>query len=222
MVRVKMCGIRSIDECRQALDAGVDAIGLLVGQVHASSDFISQPTAIDICDSIGPFVVPVLVTHLSDPDEIADLAAPIRCLAIQAHSDMSPADLRDLRRKVHPRRLIGKVSVDGPSAIDRSDSIQTAVDAILLDSIDRSTDRVGGTGMTHDWSLSATIVSRVRTPVILAGGLTESNVGDAIRQVRPWAVDVNSGVKRQDGTRSGELMARFAYAAKMSNLESVP
>lgn len=214
MVRVKICGIRSVEECRQAVEAGADAIGLLVGQVHASRDFISPQTAIDICRSVGPFIVPVVVTHLEDLQAIAELVRQIPCLAVQLHSDLDPADLARLKPLIEPRTLIGKVSVDGPAALARAESLQDHVDALVLDSIDRATDRVGGTGLVHDWSISAAIVARVRVPVILAGGLTERNVGEAIRQVRPWAVDVNSGVKLADGSKSTESIAGFVAAAK--------
>jgi phosphoribosylanthranilate isomerase len=76
------------------------------------------------------------------------------------------------------------------------------------------TDRVGGTGKTHDWSLSAKIVANCKVPVVLAGGLTPQNVMHAIHIVRPFAVDVNSGIERADGRKSEERIYRFIEAAR--------
>jgi phosphoribosylanthranilate isomerase len=85
---------------------------------------------------------------------------------------------------------------------------------LILDTYDPVTGRHGATGKTHDWSLSRQIVLQSRRPVILAGGLTEANVGDAIRAVRPWAVDVHTGVEDADGTRNFDKLRSFIARAK--------
>jgi len=79
------------------------------------------------------------------------------------------------------------------------------------------TDRVGGTGKTHDWSLSAKIVANCKVPVVLAGGLTPQNVMEAIHIVRPFAVDVNSGVEKPDGRKSKERIFRFIAAVRSAS-----
>ncbi len=81
-------------------------------------------------------------------------------------------------------------------------SLERHVDAIILDTYDPETGRGGATGKTHDWDLSRAIVEAVAAPVILAGGLTPANVAEAVRRVRPWGVDVHTGVEEPDGTRS--------------------
>lgn len=111
--------------------------------------------------------------------------------------------------------MIAKISVEGPSAIERALELDHQVDAIVLDSINRAKGQVGGTGIIHDWEISAEIVRHVSTPVILAGGLTPVNVRDAIRQVQPWAVDVNSGVRNKDGFKDSNLIRAFIVASKM-------
>jgi phosphoribosylanthranilate isomerase len=105
--------------------------------------------------------------------------------------------------------VIEKVSVQGRRAFDRAREIESSVDAIVLDSLDPMTDRLGGTGKTHDWSLSGKIVANCKVPVMLAGGLTPQNGMEAICIVRPFAVDVNSGVERPDGRKSEERICRF-------------
>jgi phosphoribosylanthranilate isomerase len=214
MVRVKICGIRSREEAEIAVAAGADAIGLLVGQIHESPDFISAETAREICAALGPFVVPVLVTHLTDLAAITELAQQVPAWAIQLHSDLSCEALHQLRRTLAPRKLLGKVSVEGPGAVARALEIDNFVDALLLDTCDRATNRVGGTGLVHDWNLSSQIARQSRVPVILAGGLTAANVVEAIDRVHPWGVDVNTGVKGDAGRKSAVRCGQFVCAAK--------
>jgi len=216
MTRVKLCGMTSRAECALAVRFGADAIGLLVGQVHAAVDFVSPEQAKELCLTVPPFVTTVLVTHVEDVDEIGRLATMVPCPVVQAHSDLSVGELRTLRESLRPRRLIAKVSVEGEEAADRARSLEGVADAILLDSRDRSTDRVGGTGLVHDWSISARIVERISTPIILAGGLNPTNVGRAIRTVRPWAVDVNSGVEDPSGSKNEDKVRAFVAAARAS------
>ena len=214
MTRVKICGLTSVAEAKLVHHQGADAVGVLVGQVHRSPDFVEPDVACDIVAALGPFVTPVLVTHLEVPEEIRRLARKIACSVVQLHSDLPPALLRGLRKDLHPRKIIGKVSVENETAVERAKTIAPLVDAIVLDSVDRVADRVGGTGLIHDWTVSAKIVVAVRVPVILAGGLNPANVGQAIRRVKPWAVDVNSGVETKNGRKSYELVRRFIQAVR--------
>jgi phosphoribosylanthranilate isomerase len=209
VIRIKICGITSVAEASLAERYGADAIGLLVGRRHRARDFVKRDAARRICQSIVPFVTPVLVTHLEEPNEILRLAEAVPCPVLQLHSDLSPSVLATLRDRLRPKKVVGKVSVQGRDALDRAREIESSVDAIVLDSIDPTTDRVGGTGITHDWSLSAEIVANCKVPVVLAGGLTPENVAEAIHIVRPAAVDVNSGVERPDGHKSEERLSRF-------------
>lgn len=214
MLRIKICGITSVAEASLAERYGADAIGLLVGRRHRARDFVKPDVAREICLSVVPFVTPVLVTHLQEPSQILKLADAVPCSVLQLHSDLSPSLLAFLRDQLRPKKVIGKVSVQGKDALDRARKIESSVDAVVLDSIDRATDRVGGTGITHDWSLSAEIVASCKVPVVLAGGLTPENVGEAIHIVRPSAVDVNSGVERPDGHKSQERISRFIEAVR--------
>ena len=217
MVRIKICGITSVTEASLAELHGADAIGLLVGRQHRACDFVKRDVARKICQSVVPFITPVLVTHLEDPNQILTLADAVPCPVLQLHSDLSPSVLAILRERLRPKKVIGKVSVQGTDAFDRAHEIESSVDAIVLDSVDPATDRVGGTGRTHDWSLSAKIVASCRVPVILAGGLTPENVTEAIYIVRPSAVDVNSGVERPDGRKSEERIPRFIEAVRAAS-----
>lgn len=213
VVRIKICGIRSAADARLAERLGAHAVGVLVGRVHASADFVEPAEADRIARGVGPFVVPVLVTHTEEADALVRLAGAVACPVVQVHSDLDRAALGELRRRLAPRKIIGKVSVEDETALERARDIAPSVDAIVLDSRDRSTNRVGGTGHVHDWSISARIVAVSDVPVILAGGLTPENVAEAIRVVRPWGVDVNSGVKGSDGRKDEDRVRRFIAAA---------
>jgi phosphoribosylanthranilate isomerase len=220
MVRVKICGITSPEEARLAERLGAHAVGLLVGRVHASADFVEPAVAGLIARSLPPFVAAVLVTHVDEPDELVRLASEVPCPVVQLHSDLDGAALRELRPRLDPRKIIGKVSVEDATALDRAREIEPFVDAIVLDSRDRATERVGGTGLVHDWSISARIVASASVPIILAGGLTPENVAAAVRAVQPWGVDVHSGVESSDGRKDEGRMRRFIAAAAMADAVS--
>lgn len=217
MTRVKICGIRSLVDLQIVVQHGADAIGVLVGQLHSSSDFIPTELAAEICRRTQPFVTTVLVTHIEDADAVLALARSVPTAAVQLHSDMTPTLLRKLRLELAPRKLIAKISVENATAIERARELDRQVDAVVLDSVNRTTGQVGGTGITHDWGISAQIVKEISTPVILAGGLTPANVRAAIRQVRPWAVDVNSGVRNSAGSKDSGLVRAFIEASKMQD-----
>ena len=213
-MHVKICGIKTVMDAQLAEQCGADAIGVLVGRVHRSKDFITLKTAAEICGTVGPFTATVLVTHFEDPEKILQLAEQVSTSAIQLHSDLPPQTIRMLARKLSPRKIIAKVSVDGPDAIHRARKVSKYADAILLDSINPETKQVGGTGHTHDWTLSAQIVKESSIPVILAGGLTPKNVARAIQRVNPYGVDVNTGVKNRAGGKSQKRIREFLRLAK--------
>jgi phosphoribosylanthranilate isomerase len=213
--KIKICGLRTLRDLEICLRAGVDAIGLLVGRVHASRDFISLETAREIARRTPPFITPTLVTHLEDMPEVARLAHAAGCRAIQLHGEMTKADVEAIR-KLTSLPLIARVSVEDTNSIDRARELAEVADALVLDSIDRAANQVGGTGHTHDWSISARIRRAVTIPVILAGGLTPANAAAAIQTVKPWAVDVNTGVKGKDGGKSAHKIMQFVRQARQA------
>jgi phosphoribosylanthranilate isomerase len=213
--RVKICGIRDYADLTAALDAGADAVGFLVGQLHPSTDFVELSLARQLAQAVPPFVATVLVTHEQDLVAIALFGETVPTQYIQLHSDLSPEQLAIARERLRPRMVIGKVSVEDESSVRRALEISPVVDAVLLDSINRSTGQVGGTGLTHDWTISSQIRRRIDRPVILAGGLNPNNVREAIEAVRPAAVDVNSGVEEQGGRKSIRRATEFVARVRL-------
>src|SRR5689334_6673272 len=147
MVRVKICGVTSPAEARLAERHGAHAVGVLVGRVHVAPDFVERAVADVIARTLPPFVAGVLVTHLDEPEAVDALVDSLSFPVVQLHGDPSVAALRELRTLLSPRKIIGKVSVEGEAALERAREIEPFVDAVVLDTRDRATDRVGGTGM---------------------------------------------------------------------------
>lgn len=214
MVRVKICGNKRAGDALKAVEYGADAIGLLVGQKHASPDFIDIEQARGIVALLPPFVASVLVTHLVLPDEITPLARKIGVNTIQLHGETTPDQTAQIKKTLPYIKLYKAIHVTGDKSIVNAESYTNSVDAILLDTINVSTDQVGGTGKIHDWGISRKIVQKASLPVILAGGLNPDNVKEAIEKVKPFGVDVNSGTKGRDGYKDPKKLQAFIERAK--------
>ena len=208
MVFVKVCGIQTWEEAGAALACGATALGFLAGLTHRAEDEIGEAAARAIVRRLPAHAAAVLVTHLLDPERVAALAASIGARTVQVHGDMAIPDLRRLRVLAPNARLLKAVHVTGDDALGRALDYAADSDRLVLDT--RTADRLGGTGRTHDWSVSARIVAAVAPlPVYLAGGLTPENVAEAIARVRPAGVDVNSGVEDANGRKDSERMRAF-------------
>jgi len=211
---VKLCSIKNENDIRAVIDSGANAAGFLVGQVHSSNDFISPSKAAELVSLLPQQITPVLVTHQTKFESIADLIDETSITTVQLHGDFDVEQIKMLRSSLsHQIKLIGVFHV-GVTALELLPSLCSYVDTILLDSCNPSTGQVGGTGMTHDWNQSAEIVRKATVPVILAGGLKPENVSAAIKKVKPFGVDVNSGVKDSQGFRSYERCISFVRNAK--------
>ena len=198
-MRVKICGIRTEEDLKAAVESGADAIGFLLGQVHPSRDFILPGTAARLVRALPPWVSPVIVTHLTEPDEILELSDRTGITTIQLHGGSSPSEAQKVRDALPPSgKIIVTLHLDRETDFVVFKDYYPAADAFLIDSYDEATGRVGGTGKTNDWELAAKFVAESPLPVILAGGLNPENAADAIRTVRPYGLDANSGLKNKE------------------------
>jgi phosphoribosylanthranilate isomerase len=214
MIHVKICGIRRLDDALAALAFGADELGFLVGQKHHSPDFLDESDAAAMVGALPPKVSSALVTHLADPDDIVTLATAIGVTTIQLHGDTSPAQAAVIKHRLPHIKTYKAIHVVDAQSINTARQYVNAVDAIVLDTVNLAANQVGGTGQTHDWSISRRIVKQLPIPVILAGGLNPDNVNDAIRHVHPFGVDVNSGTKGADGYKDHARLQRFIDSAK--------
>ena len=212
-MKVKICCVSSLDEARMAVSAGAAAIGLV-------SEMPSGPGVIpeDLIGEISAWATGKVETFLLTSLQIAEgiIAQQRRCnTSVLQLCDTVPAETYARLRTALPRiRLVQVIHVAGPDALDQALAVAPHVDALLLDSGNPAlpTKQLGGTGRTHNWDISAKIVKVSPVPVYLAGGLRPGNVAAAIESVRPYGVDVCSGV-RSGGRLDGDKLANFMLAA---------
>jgi len=199
-VRIKICGVTSVEDALAAVRLGADALGFNFWP--DSKRYVSPSTAEAIIARLPPFVTTVGVFVNQPEGEIRAIASESGVQVFQLHGDEPPDFCARL-----PLPVIKAIPVDQVKTLSRLLSYE--VSAFLLDTPSRG---FGGSGVPFDWSL-AEGVSEV-APVILAGGLTSENVAAAIRAVRPYAVDVASGVESAPGVKDQAKMARFIAAAR--------
>ena len=207
--RVKICCMASVEELRLAVDAGADAVGL-VAEMPSGPGPIADELAAEIALAVPPGVTAFLLTSRETAPEIVAHALAVGVSTVQIVRHVDRAE-HDAIRRIDPRlRVVQVVHVEDGGAVELARPYAETADALLLDSgrPSAAVAELGGTGRAHDWAVSRRIVEAVRRPVFLAGGLKPENVGEAIAQVRPFGVDVCSGL-RPDGGLDGERLTRL-------------
>jgi len=196
VIRVKICGVTSVDDARMAAEMGASAVGLVFWPQSPRAVEIEQ--AKRIVAALPPFVSAVGV-FVNQP-EAADIAREVGLSAVQLHGDEPPDSYRSL-----PVRVIKAVAVTGNGSGDLAAAIPASA-TVLLDAHDPV--KRGGTGRAIDWTVAAAVARR--RPIILSGGLTADNVVSAVEAVRPYAIDVSSGVESAPGRKdAAKLRALF-------------
>ncbi|HRK77002.1 MAG TPA: phosphoribosylanthranilate isomerase [Thiobacillus sp.] len=201
-VRVKICGITRLQDLHAACDAGADALGFVF--YEKSPRHLAIDSAAMLVRALPPFVQSVGLFVNAEPAFIEQVlrAAPLDLL--QFHGDETPADCMR-----YGRPWIKAVRVNRDTDLLECAADFDAARGLLLDAWVPGVP--GGTGERFDWSLIPPDLSR---PIVLSGGLTPDNVAEAVRSVRPWAVDVSSGVEASKGIKDAHKMARFIANAK--------
>ena len=195
LMKVKICGIKSERDLAMAINAGADAAGFITEVPVDSPRKITLNEASRLIALVPVFVTSVLVIMPKNADEAIEMIHAARPNAVQIHNSLPINELREIRQT--GVKLIKTIPVpihaDVRMLLDIIKDLSGIVDAVLLDTaLDGKT---GGTGVVHNWELSSDIVRKTSLPVILAGGLNPKNVMDAVRCVRPYAVDTASGVE---------------------------
>lgn len=206
MVKVKVCGITREEDVKASVEAGADALGFVVG-FEDSPRNLSLKRAIRLIRVTPVFVTRVLVTPYKGYHELKTACEALQPDAVQLYgcSDVSLA-----REACLGAKLIKPLDPSREKNVERS---VEGYDAALLDRFDK--DKLGGTGKEQDWGICKEVRRRLRNkPVILAGGLNQDNVIDAILTVRPYAVDVSSGVESKPGIKDRSKIAKFVAKAK--------
>ncbi len=209
--RIKICCIQSTAEAELAVDCGADALGL-VGTMPSGPGPIADATIAAIATSVPPPVATFLLTSETAPDAIVAHAKRCRTNTLQLVDRVAPADYGKLRAALPGIKLVQVLHVGGEELVAEARALAPLVDALLLDS-GRPNEVVrvlGGTGQTHDWAISRRIVEAACCPVFLAGGLRADNVGAALRAVRPFGVDLCTGVRTDYRLDAAKLQAFVA------------
>jgi len=211
--RVKICCIRSVEEAELAVRHGADALGL-VGAMPSGPGVIDDHTIAVIAAVVPPPVAAFLLTSETTADAIAAHRTRTGVSTVQIVSPIPPAEAARLVKLMPETRRVQVIHVEGADAIELISEYASLVHAFLLDSgrPRAATPVLGGTGRTHDWRVSAAFVAASPLPVFLAGGLTPENVGHAIRTVRPFGVDVCSGVRADNGKLDSVKLWAFMRA----------
>lgn len=194
--RIKICGITRPADARAAAEAGADAIGLVF--YPPSPRYLSAERAVEIRDALPPFVQTVALFVDPDAAQVAQVLGRVRPAMLQFHGDESPAFCAQFGVP-YVKACRVRAGVD---LLEYLRAFSGAA-AWLLDSF---VEEYGGVGERFDWSL---VPARRDRPLILSGGLARDNVAEAIRRVRPWGVDVSSGVESAKGIKDAAKIAAF-------------
>jgi phosphoribosylanthranilate isomerase len=205
MIRVKICGITSREDAWAAVEAGADALGFIL--VKGTPRYIEPEVAAVIAAQMPPFVATVGVFIDRTPEEIDRIVSASGLSLAQLHGKESPAECQRLRVP-----FVKAIRVQGERDLEAL-RIYPQARAFLLDTY--VADRPGGTGRTFPWEIAAKAASEAR--VILSGGLTPDNVALAVTQVRPYAVDVSSGVEAYPGRKDHRKVREFIEQARKAD-----
>jgi phosphoribosylanthranilate isomerase len=207
--RVKVCCISSVTEAELAIRYGASALGL-VSAMPSGPGVIEEELIAEIAAQAPPPIATFLLTSKQDVDSIIAQQRRLRANTIQLVDRLEQGSFDDLRSALPGISLVQVIHVTGEESVEEALAVAPQVDAILLDSGNQklAVKQLGGTGRTHDWTLSRKIREAVNVPIFLAGGLKSENVADAIRSVEPFGLDLCSGV-RTDGKLDEAKLARF-------------
>jgi phosphoribosylanthranilate isomerase len=202
--RIKICGLTREADVDEAIAAGADALGFMLYPKSARA--VSLARAAELAARLPPFVTPVLVVVNASPHELLQASERLPQASFQFHGDET----------VQQCEAVGRPYVRAARMAPGFDLLSCARDfhsaqALLLDT---HVEGYGGGGKAFDWSL---IPPSVPLPVVLSGGLSPANVTDGVLHVRPWAVDVSSGVEVSKGVKSAPLMRRFCKAVRQAD-----
>ncbi len=212
--RVKICCIGSVEEAALAVECGASALGL-VSYMPSGPGVISDALIAEIAATLPPAIRTFLLTSRQNVAGIIEQQRFCRTNTIQLCDRLPPGSHRELKDALAGISVVQVIHVTGPESVEEAERIAPHVDAILLDSGNQklAIKQLGGTGRTHDWTLSRAIREHIGIPLFLAGGLTPENVVQAIDEVGPFGLDICSGV-RTEGKLDPDKLKRFFAAVQ--------
>lgn len=216
--RIKICCIADIDEANLAIRYGASALGL-VGEMPSGPGPIPDEKIFEIAAAVPPSVATFLLTSQTTAAGIIEHHTRTRTNTIQIVDELTDRAYTEIREALPGVKLVQVVHVTGERSVAEAVELSNFVDALLLDSGNPAltVKELGGTGRRHDWKLSRRIVEMVDKPVFLAGGLNAGNVREAVETVRPFGLDICSGVRtngKLDETKLSEFFSEAGHASR--------
>lgn len=204
--RIKICCISSVEEAKTAIELGASALGL-VGPMPSGPGIIDNSLIAEITKTIPPPIASFLLTSKTTPKEIVDHHRVVNTNTIQIVDALSEGTYEEIKSEIPMVKLVQVIHVIDNNSVKEAIEISESVDALLLDSGNPNlkVKVLGGTGQTHNWELSTKIREEVDIPVFLAGGINPENIREAFETVRPYGIDLCSGV-RTDGQLDKEKL----------------
>jgi phosphoribosylanthranilate isomerase len=192
--------MKSVEEAWMAIEAGASAVGL-VSPMPSGPGPISNEKAAEIAAEVPPGIDAFLLTPLQTVEELVEQNRLVKARALQLVDALPQGAHGELRRAMPGVKLVQVIHVVNADSLQEATAVAPHVDAILLDSGNPALEvkELGGTGRRHDWAVSSAIREQVDVPVWLAGGLNPDNAREAIETVRPFALDVCSGLRTGEG-----------------------
>lgn len=207
-VRIKMCGTTRLDDAVNAVKLGVDALGFIFYEKSPRS--IDPEEAKLIIEELPPLIATVGVFVDKKRKEVEEIVQYCGLAYAQLHGQETPKYCERLTRSAAPCQVLKALRVGNHSQAEKIAPYNDIVHGFLLDTYRQ--DAVGGTGETFDWSLIARL--GLRKPYLLAGGLDVTNIRDALEAVRPYGVDVNSGLEKSPGIKDHKLIRDFVQRVR--------
>ncbi len=207
--KIKVCCIQSIEEANLAIKYGASAIGL-VSEMPSGPGVISEDLIEEIVSTVPSSTETFLLTSKQDADSIISQHRKCKTTTIQIVDRVSFNVYDKIKEEIPAVQLVQVIHVMAEESIEEAKKVSQLVDGLLLDSGNQKLKikELGGTGRTHDWTISRKIRGAVSVPVYLAGGINVNNVLDAIKEVEPFGVDLCSGV-RENGRLSEKRLEEF-------------
>ena len=216
-VQIQIYTMQTVEEALAVAALGVDHVGVTPADLGLPGE-VALARAAEICDAVKGAATSVALSvdaDLNTIERMVRIVEPDILHLCGTPGAVGPEAVADLRRALPGVAIMQAIAVTGPEAIDVARSYEPVVDYLILDSVDAEIPGVGAAGVVHDWEVSASILTAVDVPVILAGGLSPENVVDAIAAVTPWGVDSltftnqpsDDGGFRKDLDRVGQFVA---------------
>lgn len=212
---VQVAGVIDRAEAQLLIDCGVRYLGFPL-RLPVNAEDLSEAQAAALIAGLPESVHGVLITYLDRAQAVLDFCAELGVEIVQLHGAIEPQELVKIRMQAPQLQIIKSLVVRGDNLDELKQSIAATapfIDAYITDTFDPVSGAEGATGLTHDWEIDRKLVELSPRPVILAGGLNPDNVADAIRTVRPFGVDVHTGIEGADGRKDRGMTSLFVSEA---------